>query len=428
LSGRLINKVIPHQGWVWSVSFSPDGQLIATVGLDATAPLLDLSGGMIVQLKGQQSGLNHSSFSPDGKHLVTASSEDGKARLWTVFGQQIAQLDGHQDWVLCVTFSPDGQVFVTADEKGSVCLWDLLGRQVAHFNSNQGAIYDISFSPDGRYLATAGKDSTVRLWRVEGLEELLVRGCEWLKDFFVTHPEELEKLGVCQKSFECIEAGKILTPSTKSEEGFLGEFFVHDKLVKIYQGDITNLVTDVIVSDDTDLKMPGGVSWRIHEIGGDDIYQETRNLIPWRLGDVAITKAGKLQAKTIFHGVVLDWHNEILPKEDIIQRVIHNCLEKADEGRFKRIAFPLLGTGSGGFSPKLCWEITLRTIVRELSTQTHTVSEVIIVLFEPKIVEEVKVKSCLEKIEKVGLEINFVEMPNVYFWQGIQGKGTVLPC
>jgi O-acetyl-ADP-ribose deacetylase (regulator of RNase III) len=99
----------------------------------------------------------------------------------------------------------------------------------------------------------------------------------------------------------------VSTVSNEAGEGFLGEFLVHDKLVRIYQGDITNLVTDVIVSsDDTYLKMSGTLSWRIREVGGDEIYREARNLVPLSLGNIAVTTAGKLQAKKIFHGVVID--------------------------------------------------------------------------------------------------------------------------
>ena len=45
---------------------------------------------------------------------------------------------------------------------------------------------------------------------------------------------------------------------------FIGELSIHNKIIRIYQGDITNLVTDVIVSsDDNYLTMGGGVSYKI---------------------------------------------------------------------------------------------------------------------------------------------------------------------
>jgi WD40 repeat protein len=209
LSGQVISQVTPQQGWVWSVSFSDDGQHLATVGLDATPPILDLSGRLIVQLKGYQGKVGNVSFSPDGQYLATAG-DDGTARLWNLFGQQLTQFDGQQGWVICVSFSPDGQLIGTAGEDGSVCLWDLSGRRVSRFNSNQGTIYGISFSPNGQCLATAGQDGIVKLWRVEGLDELLKRGREWLKDYFVTHPEALEKLEVCQNQISSAQEDKNL--------------------------------------------------------------------------------------------------------------------------------------------------------------------------------------------------------------------------
>ena len=217
-----------------------------------------------------------------------------------------------------------------------------------------------------------------------------------LNEYNVAHPQVPAPTTVARQRL-------VTTASNESGEGFLGEFLVHDKLVRIYQGDITNLAVDVIVSsDDTYLNMSGGVSWRIRHVGGNEIYRETRNFIPCYLGDIAITTAGKLQAKRIFHGVVIDWLNDILPLKNVIQQVVHICLEIANQNRFESIAFPLLGTGAGRLPVKVAWDTTLRQIIRDLSNENQKVVEVIIVVYGRKIVEALKVKNYLERIEKYG--------------------------
>ena len=78
-------------------------------------------------------------------------------------------------------------------------VWDLSGKQIAVLSGHQGYVYSASFSPDGKRIVTASSGKTARVWRVGGLDDLLTRGCDWLKDYLATHPEEREKLKVCQK-------------------------------------------------------------------------------------------------------------------------------------------------------------------------------------------------------------------------------------
>jgi WD40 repeat protein len=200
LSGNQIAAFEGHQDRVNSVSFNPNGEYIATGSDDGTARLWDLSGKQIATFEGHQDGVWSVSFSPNGEYIATGS-DDGTTRLWDIEGKQIATFEGHQGGVWSVSFSPNGEYIATASSDDTARLWDLSGNQIAEFEGHQGGVWSVSFSPNGEYVATASSDRTARLWRVRGLDELLAQGCDWLKYYLASRPEELAKLKVCQNQF-----------------------------------------------------------------------------------------------------------------------------------------------------------------------------------------------------------------------------------
>ncbi|NEO89429.1 MAG: hypothetical protein F6K56_03865 [Moorea sp. SIO3G5] len=71
-----------HDGRVWDVSFSPNGQVLASGSEDKTVKLWSLSSYQELQtLRGHQARVFRVSFSPDGQILASAS-DDNKVKLW----------------------------------------------------------------------------------------------------------------------------------------------------------------------------------------------------------------------------------------------------------------------------------------------------------------------------------------------------------
>ncbi|MEH2081700.1 MAG: tetratricopeptide repeat protein [Nostoc sp.] len=161
------NQFQGHQGSALSVSFSPDGKTIVTASSDKTARLWTLNGQLLQKFKGHQGNVLSVSFSPDGKTIATASS-DKTARLWTLNGQLLQEFKGHQGIVLSVSFSPDGKTIATASDDKTARLWTLNGQLLQEFKGHQGYVLSVSFSPDGKTIATASSDNTARLWTLNG--------------------------------------------------------------------------------------------------------------------------------------------------------------------------------------------------------------------------------------------------------------------
>ena len=161
------NRLQGHDGGVQSVTYSPDGQTLATAGRDNTAKLWRLSGEPLATLNGHDDVVWSVTFSPDGETLATAS-RDGTIRLWDTKGAELEVFKGHEGDVYSVAFSPNGKTVVSAGEDSTVRLWNLDGDLLQTMEGHSGAVNGVAFSPNGRTVASASDDGTIKLWTTQG--------------------------------------------------------------------------------------------------------------------------------------------------------------------------------------------------------------------------------------------------------------------
>ena len=137
-------------------------------------------------------------------------------------------------------------------------------------------------------------------------------------------------------------------------------------LVRILARDITHLpsrVGAIVSSDDNYLTAGGGVSKAIVRAAGGSRVREEMQALVWgpggrqpsarsalKGGQVVQTNAGHLQADYIFHAIVIDHDRYQYPNTQLVASVTAEALKLADTLHLTSIAFPLLGTGTGGLS------------------------------------------------------------------------------
>ncbi len=136
-------------------------------------------------------------------------------------------------------------------------------------------------------------------------------------------------------------------------------------MIKVVQGDITQLRVDAIVNAaNSTLLGGGGVDGAIHHAAGPELKAYCEKLGGCPTGESRITPGFKLPAKYVIHTVGPVWHGGKSNEPALLANCYRNSLELALKNSVRTIAFPSISTGAYGYPKEEAAKIAV-SVMRE---------------------------------------------------------------
>jgi WD40 repeat protein len=122
--GQLL-RTFAHEGVVWGLAFHPDEKILITSSRDDQLRFWNYLDGSLVQaIPSFSNGLTRLATSPNG-NLIATAGVDNTVKLWNPDGNLLAILPGHKGMVLSLAFANNNKFLISGGDDGLLIIWDL---------------------------------------------------------------------------------------------------------------------------------------------------------------------------------------------------------------------------------------------------------------------------------------------------------------
>jgi WD40 repeat protein len=151
-----------HEGEFMYIAFSPDSRSIAApLWVDKThdVRILDAESGRTIRSLGGPTGAYSVTYSPDGR-MLALGSQDRTVKVWDArTGELLHTFRGHTAWVKGIAFAPDSRRLVSSSLDGTIKVWDVAniekpaGKATVTPPTLPGSVIRVVLSANGRSYA-----------------------------------------------------------------------------------------------------------------------------------------------------------------------------------------------------------------------------------------------------------------------------------
>jgi WD40 repeat protein len=163
-------------GPVQGLSWSPDGTHLV-VASSTSIHVWDIAAQTSTILQTADEDYNGVAWSPDGAHIAAACGVYG-VEIWNTSNlSSYGTYSGLPGAATCVAWSPDSLQIAVCGLSPTVSIWNIETRTVIttySINNDTINVYGLAWSPDGQYIASASDDNVVRVWSARTAETVNV--------------------------------------------------------------------------------------------------------------------------------------------------------------------------------------------------------------------------------------------------------------